>query len=106
MKKSKPSRASRRAALSCSASCDKCGATDIYRRHRRAAERFNKDMGDYTTWENAHVRYDTYYAFAKCECIVHHCRTCGYEWATDIHKPNNALTNACKKDENGKEPAI
>ena len=91
MKNKRQSAGLRTAPPPCSASCEKCGATDIYRRHRRAAEQFSKIMGDYTTWENAHVRYDTHYAFAKRECIVHHCRVCGYEWATDIHKPNGGL---------------
>jgi hypothetical protein len=81
-------RASRRAEPPCSASCEKCGGTDIYRRHRRKGDKWNKVMGDMRQWETAHVAYDTYSCEARRECLTHNCRTCGYEWTTDIHKPN------------------
>ena len=83
-----PSRASRRAAPPCEASCDKCGGSDIYRRHHRQGDKWKKMMGDYRRWETAHVVYDTYNCEARRECIAHHCRTCGYEWTTNVHKPN------------------
>ena len=81
-------RASRSAAPPCSASCEKCGGADIYRRHHRQGDEWDKTMGDYRRWETAHVVYDTYNCKARRECLTHHCRTCGYEWTTDIHKPN------------------
>lgn len=83
----KPSRDSRRAAPPCSASCDKCGGTDIYRRHHRKGDKWDKMMGDYRRWETAHVSYDTHSCVARHECLTHHCQTCGYYWTTDIHKP-------------------
>jgi hypothetical protein len=84
-------RASRRAEPPCSASCDKCGGTDIYRRHHRKGDKWDKILGDYRRWETAHVAYDTYSCEARRECLTHHCRTCGYEWTTDIHKPNKGM---------------
>lgn len=83
MKTKKPSRDSRRAEPPCSASCDKCGGTDIYRRHHRKGDKWDKMLGDYRRWETAHVSYDTNSCVARHECLTHHCRTCGYEWTTE-----------------------
>lgn len=71
-----------------SASCDKCGGTDIYRRHHWQGDKWDKMMGDYRRLETVHVSYDTYSCEARRECLTHHCRTCGYEWTTDVYKPN------------------
>jgi hypothetical protein len=76
----------------CSASCEKCGGADIYRRHHHQGDKWDKMMGDYRRWETAHVVYDTYNCEARRECLTHHCRTCGYEWTTDIHRPKRTIT--------------
>ena len=96
----KQSRASRRAPPPCSASCDKCGGTDIYRRHHRQSDKWVN--GDYRVWkwETAHIVCDTYNCEARRECLTHHCRTCGYEWTTDVYKPNSANHTTSN---NGKE---
>lgn len=73
----------------CEAPCPKCGSSDIYRLY------FAKDAEvECKEWEKApHAGFWTrgWQAFASKECIVHHCRTCQYEWTgKTLPKPKRA----------------
>jgi hypothetical protein len=75
----------------CSASCPKCGSTDIARKHqipgdRRRTYSILRDSEHNT----AYVEEDWYEGKCKKECIANVCRCCGYRWEVDP-LPNNIL---------------
>ena len=83
----------------CSATCGKCGGTDICRKFWRAGEdthgQMPCDRWPTTEWVD---RSDRYVKPARKECIVHRCRVCGYQWDSDVlpnapHEPRGAKTN-------------
>lgn len=78
--------AARGSAKPCVQNCPKCGATDIYREHREhggSVDKRHRDdrcndkrpylIGD---WPHGYI--------AGKEHIGHHCRTCGFEWQSDV----------------------
>ena len=84
MKNTETQRPASLAAAPCSASCAKCGNDDIYRRFYEAGKDTNgpspkRDLKS-TEWVN---RSDAWVQPALKDCIVHHCRCCGYQWDSD-----------------------
>ena len=64
--------------------CEKCGGTDISRHYRKQGEKWDKLLGQSEQWETEHAIAGLVYNEAKKECITHHCRTCSYDWTTDV----------------------
>ena len=72
--------------LPCDLPCQKCGSTDIYRRYYKEGQDTNPgsspNKGDKTTeFVN---RKDDWVQPALTECLIHHCRCCGYRWDDSI----------------------
>jgi hypothetical protein len=68
----------------CSATCDKCGSADVSRTHCYSGETFSRGVGDHCERKDDNVDYGMRYGRVNKECIVHHCRVCGFEWSTDV----------------------
>jgi hypothetical protein len=62
----------------CDAPCPKCGGLDIHRVfHARGARVESKE---YDTPPHSGFNARGWISWAVSDCIVHHCRTCQYEW--------------------------
>jgi len=70
-------------AMPCEIPCSKCGSKDVYRQFRRQNEWWHKCIGDFRSWEDEFVKSDYGTLSAKRDCIIHHCRICQYDWATE-----------------------
>jgi len=74
----------------CFLPCPKCGNTDIYRRFFEKGQDTNpvcrpKRGVKSSDWVD---RKDDWVQRAKKDCIVHHCRCCGWEWDGDSMAEN------------------
>jgi hypothetical protein len=72
----------------CLIPCEKCGGTDISRHYRKQGEKWNKLSFEPKKWETEHAFSGLVYNEAKKECITHRCRTCNYDWTTDVLNVN------------------
>lgn len=70
--------------------CQKCGASDIYRRYWREGEDTQPHVAPCSRWPSTEFvnREHLYVKPAKKECIVHVCRVCGNQWDTGVMKEN------------------
>jgi hypothetical protein len=73
--------------LPCELSCPKCGSSDIYRNFYKAKEKIRSIVcvvhGFDWDFENPFIELDLIAIKAKKDIILHHCRCCQYEFATD-----------------------
>lgn len=84
----------------CSTPCPKCGSTDINRQFFERGEDTNplacpSDNMRSSDWVD---REDRYVQLAKKDCIVHHCRTCQWEWDGDPLQVNGNDFNGTVQD--------
>lgn len=68
----------------CEMPCAKCGSTDAHRRHYVKGETIRPNIGQgpcgkCTKFVDRGLAHSWR---VQKECIVHHCRCCGYEWDT------------------------
>lgn len=69
----------------CAIPCEKCGSTDIARRHREKGEKWDY-REKVKKRRNEFVEVMPIRSVALRECITHLCRTCGFAWETAILK--------------------
>ena len=67
--------------LPCGESCHKCGSSDIHRRfHYKGVDTISTGPSTgipSSEWVN---RDDRWVQPALQDCVVHHCRTCQFQW--------------------------
>jgi predicted RNA-binding Zn-ribbon protein involved in translation (DUF1610 family) len=67
----------------CKLPCPKCGSADVNRQHLANGQTEQQPMGGNDHPLNTkHVTSTRYRIRCAVECILHHCRDCGWGWTT------------------------
>lgn len=70
----------------CRQNCPKCGCQDISRTHQEKGDEIDKrDLSDPCKTKRLFLTGNWPYGYiAAKEHIGHYCRSCGYEWQSDV----------------------
>lgn len=79
---------SARLQMPCESGCSKCGSNDVYRKYHTKGGWYRHNVSRWN-FEDEYIVFCGHSASFKKECIVHHCRSCQYEWITP---PMNSST--------------
>jgi len=89
--------------MPCCLPCPKCGNIDIYRRFFEKGQDTNQGGPKRGVKSSDWVdRKDNWMHRAKKDCIVHHCRCCGWEWDGDpmVENTGSAVLNEVVNEDN------
>lgn len=68
----------------CEWTCPKCGGDDVNRKHAFAGDEVERGYTNRKEFSTPHADFGYWQADIKLECILHYCRTCCFEWTTEV----------------------
>lgn len=83
----------------CQYTCPKCGSADVNRRYRDKAKEISATFDVMPSVDGVFIGSSVYGRIITLkECLIHHCRTCSYDWASDVLNPKPEAKNEVQAD--------
>lgn len=83
----------------CETPCPKCGSADIHRQFHARGSTVKNDSYAIARYAGFNTAVGGWESYARNDCIVHHCRTCQYDWTGKTLKKQRPKRTAVSESE-------